>query len=72
MPKHPFVGSDGKLRPVWRAALFFVAGTYVIYPLLERPTALIASRLQLSPGLTAGNLALNGFRNFIVCLALYR
>jgi uncharacterized protein len=66
--KHAFVGSDGKLRTFWRAAIFYVVGTFVVFPLLGWPVALIANLLHLSPGLTAGNVALGELRNFVVAL----
>lgn len=75
--KQVFIGSDGKLRPIWRAAIYFALGDLVIFPLLDRPVALAAGLLHLSPGLTAANVGLEELRSFVdalICtgvLALY-
>ncbi len=62
------IGPDGKLRPLWRAAIYYAVGTWLAFPLLDRLFALVAESLHLSPGLTAGNIAFGEFRNFINAL----
>jgi hypothetical protein len=66
--KHASIGPDGKLRPLWRSAIYYAAGTFLVFPLLGGPVALIAKSLHLGPGLSAGNIALGELRNFLVAL----
>jgi membrane protease YdiL (CAAX protease family) len=66
--KQAFVGRDGKLRAIWRAAIYYAAGTFLVFPLLGWPAAAIAKSLHLSPGLTAGNITLAELRNLTVAL----
>src|SRR5437762_13732858 len=68
MLKQALIGPDGKLRVIWRAALYYALGTWVVFPLLHWPFALTAKFLHLTPGLTAGNITLAGLRNLIVAL----
>jgi len=66
-----FCGSDAKVRPVWRAAIFYAVGTWLVFPLLDWLSALLAEALHLQPGLTAGYIALGEMsRNFIDALIL--
>jgi membrane protease YdiL (CAAX protease family) len=60
------LGQDGKLRFLWRAAIFYGAGTWLIFPPLEWLT----SRLQLAPGFTPGNVAVSEIANFFAALIL--
>ena len=62
------LGADGKLRPIWRAILYFALGTFVAFPLLGFVIERIAEWLQLSEGLAAGSLALGECQNFLVAL----
>jgi len=64
------VGSDGGLRQLWRAVLFYAAATWVVFPLLDWPTRRLAALLHVPPGLTAGNIALSEIGTFIVALIL--
>src|SRR6185437_11732724 len=64
------VGSDGRLRQLWRAVLFYAAATWVVFPLLDWPTRRLAALLHVPPGLTAGNIALSEIGTFIVALIL--
>jgi hypothetical protein len=66
--KQVFVGPDGKLRAIWRAAIFYAAGTWLVFPLVDRALALISESAHLSPGLTAGNTALSESANFLTAL----
>jgi membrane protease YdiL (CAAX protease family) len=63
-----FFGPDGKLRAIWRAAIYYAAGTFLVFPLLGWPLTRVAQSLHFSPGLTAGNIALAELRNFVVAL----
>src|SRR5262249_18493928 len=64
--KQVFIAPDGRLRAIWRAAIYYAVGTFVVFPLMGWPVALVAKSLHLGPGLTAGNIALAELRNFIV------
>jgi membrane protease YdiL (CAAX protease family) len=66
--KQAFIGPDGKLRAIWRATIYYAAGTFLVFPLLGWPVALVAKSLGLRPGLTAANIALAELRNFGVAL----
>jgi uncharacterized protein len=66
--KLAFIGPDAKLRPIWRAGLYYVLGTFVVFPLLNWPFTTFAELLHVSPGLTPGNIVLAGLRNLIVAL----
>ncbi len=62
------LGPDGKLRPIWRAAIFYAVGTFVLFPLLGWTIELLANALHLRPGLTAGNIALGELVNLAAAL----
>ena len=66
--KQFFIAPDGRLRAIWRAAIYYAVGTFVIFPLLDRPVASVAKLLHLTPGLTAGYIALAELRNLAVAL----
>ena len=66
--KQFFIAPDGRLRAIWRAAIYYGVGTFVIFPLLDRPVASVANLLHLTPGLTAGYIALAELRNLAVAL----
>src|SRR5580698_5564487 len=69
--KRAFIGLDGKLRPIWRATIYYAVGTWLVFPLLDQAFAPIAEALHLRPGLTAGNIALAELsRNFVDALIL--
>lgn len=63
--KQIFIATDGKLRAIWRAAIFYAAGTWLVFPLVDWALALLSKSAHLSPGLTAGNIALSEFANFL-------
>jgi hypothetical protein len=72
--KHAFIGPDGKLCAIWRAAIYFALGTWVVFPLLDRPLSLVAKSLHLSPGLTAANIGLSEFETFlaaVICTGVF-
>ncbi len=62
------IGPGGKLRAIWRAVIYYVVGTAVLFPALGWPIAFLTESLHLDPGLTAGNIALAESRNFPVAL----
>jgi hypothetical protein len=66
--KQAFIGPDGKLRFFWRAAIYYNAGTYLVWPLLDRVYGHIAEALHIGPGLTPGNVGLGELRNFFTAL----
>jgi len=66
--KQAFIASDGKLRPIWRAAIYYSAGTWLVFPLLDRCFALVAQSLHLTPGLTPASIGLGEFETFVVAL----
>jgi hypothetical protein len=59
-----FIGPDRKLRAIWRAALFYCVGTWLLFPLLDWVLTLVTQPLHLVPGLTAGNIGFGELRNF--------
>ena len=63
-----FVGDDRKLRPIWRAALYYIVGTFIIFPVLDRALEVLASSLSLTPGLSAGQLGFGELTNFFTAL----
>lgn len=65
--RRAFFGADGRLRPIWRAALFLVA-VFVVNPLLDWPFVHAAQWLGLGYFLSPGAIALSEFENFLVAL----
>lgn len=61
-----FIGSDSKLRPVWRAAIFYSLGTWLLFPLMERPLTITATWLHLSSGFTPDFIILNELADLVV------
>lgn len=66
--KRAFLGPDGKLRFIWRAVVYVVLAAVVAPPLQDWVDVRIAQALDLAPGLSAGNIALNEIENFIIAL----
>jgi hypothetical protein len=66
--KDILIGSDGKLRPLWRAAIFYALGTWLLFPLFESPLTMVANRLHLRPGLTPELITLQELADLIVIL----
>ena len=65
-----WTAADSKLRPIWRAALYYLAGTFALFPLLDRAFDFLAHRWYLAPGLSAGNIGFGELRNFFAALIL--
>ncbi len=63
-----FIGSDGRLRAIWRAAIYYAGGTWLVFPLLDSLFASAAESLHLRPGLAAGNIGFGELRNFFDAL----
>jgi membrane protease YdiL (CAAX protease family) len=62
------IGPDGKLRYLWRAAIFFALAYWVI-PFASDPAfGFLAGRLHLAGGLTAANIAMQECEELIVAL----
>ncbi len=53
-----------------RAAIFYLAGTYALFPLLDMLLGEVAKRLGIREALTPGYIGLGEFRNFLVALFL--
>jgi uncharacterized protein len=66
--KNAFIGPDGKLRAIWRAAIYYALGTWLVFPLLDWLFSRVAESLHLNPGLTAANIAFGEFRNLITAI----
>jgi len=62
------LGSDGKLRPLWRALLFFVLAYWLLPFALDPVAAFVADRFGIPQDLSASNIALNEIENLIVAL----
>ena len=60
--------ADRKLRFLWRAVIFYAAGTWLVFPLLDWPMTRLADLLHTGDGLTAGNIAVGEFRNLLTAL----
>jgi membrane protease YdiL (CAAX protease family) len=67
MPKI-MLGPDQKMRPIWRALLFFVLA-YWLLPLAFDPAFdFIAEQFQVDRAYTAANIGLQEFENLVVAL----
>src|SRR5256884_9284511 len=66
--KRLLIGPDRGLRMLWRAVIFFALAFWVLPLVLDPAFAFVADRLHLAAGLTAANVALNEFENFVVAL----
>jgi hypothetical protein len=56
--KSALIGRDGMLRPIWRAAIFYAVGSWLIFPVPDRLFNFVAGSLHLRPGFTAANVGL--------------
>ncbi len=64
------LGHDAKLRLFWRAFLYYMVGTYVVFPLLDIAFDVLAPITRLDAGFTAGNIGFGEFRNVIAAFLL--
>jgi membrane protease YdiL (CAAX protease family) len=72
--KQALIGPDGKLRPIWRAGLYYTIGTWAVFPLLDQSFAFFARAMHLGTGLTAGNVGFGELRNFadaLICTGAF-
>lgn len=60
------LGEDGKLRFIWRAALWFALGYFLLLPRLDSLLAWIVQRLGIAPGLNPAATAAMEIENFVV------
>jgi membrane protease YdiL (CAAX protease family) len=58
--------SNGMLRPIWRALIYFGVGTWVFFPIFDRLWAAIATALHLGTELSAATVAFYEFEIFLV------
>ena len=58
----------GRVRPIWRAVIYFAIGTWALTPLSDRLYPLLQQTLRLRPGFSAGNIALGEAQLFVVAL----
>ncbi len=68
------IGPDGKLRPLWRAALFVGLSIWPVGAIMDDAFGSLAEWLHLAPGLTAANTALGELENFsiaLICTGLF-
>src|SRR5438309_12087386 len=66
--KRLLIGPDRRLRMLWRAVIFFALAYWVLPLALDPAVGFVAERLHLAAGLTAANVAINEFENFLVAL----
>ena len=69
-----FAGPDQRLRPTWRAALYFLIGTWVVLPLLDRAASAVAGASWLGDRLTPANVGFGELELFLaalICTALF-
>jgi membrane protease YdiL (CAAX protease family) len=68
------IGSDGRLRAFWRASIYYTAGTWLIFPLLDRAFAFSSPSLHLGTELRAGNVGFGELRNLadaLICTGAF-
>ena len=58
--------SDGMLRPIWRALLYFGIGSWILFPIFNRVWDAMAAALHLGPELSAATTAFYEFEVFVV------
>jgi len=65
---HWLIGPDRKLRAFWRAAFFYLAGTQVVLPLLDRGYPYLARLMHAGDGLSPGNILTGEIELFLAAL----
>jgi uncharacterized protein len=68
------IGSDRKLRLLWRATIFFALGYWIVPVALDPVFDFVARRLHLAAGLTAANITLQEGENFavaVICTGIF-
>jgi membrane protease YdiL (CAAX protease family) len=69
-----FFGEDGRLRPLWRAVIFYFLGAWIVAPMLDRVFQLVAGALNLGQELSAATVALGELEIFIgtlICTGIF-
>jgi membrane protease YdiL (CAAX protease family) len=64
-----FIGTDRKLRPLWRALLFFVLGNFALPWALAQPFGALANLLHIGAELSAGSVAF--YEGMLLVIALF-
>ena len=65
------IDADGRLlRPVWRALLFYLLARWVLSPLVDGPSAVLARVFAVAPTFNAGNIALSEAGTLLLALVL--
>ena len=68
------INSEGKLRAIWRAVIFFALGNWAIFPLLGRLSSMVETKLRMAQGLTPANVALSEIQNLctgLICTGIF-
>ncbi|MBV8331569.1 MAG: CPBP family intramembrane metalloprotease [Candidatus Eremiobacteraeota bacterium] len=68
--KWTFTGADRKVRPIWRALLFFALGNFVLPLALAQPFATLAVALHVGNELSAASVAFYEAMLLIISFAL--
>jgi len=63
-----FLSEDGKLRYIWRAAIFAALAIWPAQMFLDWLTAPVARAFNIQPSLSAAAIALNEFENLLIAL----
>jgi len=63
-----FLGEDGKLRYIWRAAIFAALAIWPAQMFLDWLAAPVARAFNIQPSLSAAAIALNEFENLLIAL----
>lgn len=73
--KRILIGDDGLLRPLWRAAIYFALGTFVLVPLMGRVFDVVFHALQLPATLNPAVIALSeilfSFTVAFICTGIF-
>ena len=60
--------SNGRLRPIWRAVLYFALASWIVLPLLDRAAPFVAAVLHVPDTLSAGAIAFSEVELFLGAL----
>lgn len=58
--------SNGMLRPIWRACLFFAIGVWIVSPITDRIWTAMAAALHVGTDLSAGTIAFYELETLVV------
>ncbi len=71
IPKEKIIAlfvADGRVRLIWRAAVYFAIGHWALNPLSDRLSPILQHAIGLAPGFTAANLAIDEILLFVIAL----